>query len=260
MPTLRELQTRVMRAILDGMPGEAAAWVRGDGAQAVERLGIYANNARTNFIESLHLSFPAVRRLVGDDYFDQCARDFRAIHPSRSGDLQHTGAEFAAYLATLHAGGEFRYLPDVARFEWLHQEALIAPDHAPFDVQRLAGIDPAAAEHLCFRLHPSARLFASPFPVAEIWEANVQSSDEPPLIDLDKGEDRLLLTRTRRRVTIYRLTNGERAFLERLVQRETFGAAVEAAARADARFDASAALQRLVLAEAIVDFEVSLPH
>jgi hypothetical protein len=267
MPTLLELQRRMLQAILDidgpagsggGANGRsAAALLRGDRAAAGRRLEIYANSARANFLGGLRLCFPAVRRLVGEDFFDQCGLDYRSMQPSRSGDLQHVGAGFAGHLARLHAGGDYAYLAEVARFEWLYQEALLAADHEPLGFARLASIDPAAAAGLRFRLHPSVRLFSSRFPVLEIWEANVPGAAEPPLIDLDKGADRLILARTRRRVAFQRLSPGEYAFLTRLADADTLGAAIAAGAAAatgdDEEFDATATLRRLVLAETIVE-------
>jgi hypothetical protein len=110
MPSLRELQSGVMHALLDGEMDDAAPLIVARGIAPEHALSVYANNARTNFVESLILSFPAIRRLVGEDYFRQCARGFHARHPSRSGDLQPAGERFAQYLAELHGEDEFRYL------------------------------------------------------------------------------------------------------------------------------------------------------
>ena len=274
MPTLRDLQQHMIAAVLeDGadahdpamtadtapdIAAAAAALLRGDSETALRRAAVYANNARSGFLDSLRSSFPAVRRLVGDDYFAQCVFEYRRVHPSRSGDLQHTGRDFADHLAGRCAGDALSWLPDVARFEWLYQETLTAADHAPFDLQRLAAIDLAAAERLRFALHPSARLFTSPYPVAEIWEANVASADEPPVIDLRQGADRLLLARSRQRVAIHRLSAGEYVFLGALARGEAFGAAAAGAAD-DEAFDAGAALRRFVPAEVIVDFALPGP-
>ena len=52
MPTLRELQTRVLGAVLDGE--DAAELIRAGGlTPSSERLEVYANNARINFTEAL---------------------------------------------------------------------------------------------------------------------------------------------------------------------------------------------------------------
>src|ERR1700688_5258500 len=136
MPSLRELQSDVMHALLDGETGSALPLIAARGIAPKHRLDVYANNARTNFIESLISSYPAIRRLVGEDYFRQCARGFQARHPSLSGDLQPAGMLFPQYLAALHGQDEFHYLSDVARFEWLVQESLLAGDHGSLDLYR----------------------------------------------------------------------------------------------------------------------------
>jgi len=257
MPSLRDLQTAMIGAVLDGEHAPAARFVEARGIAPARRLGVYANNALGNFLQGLRASYPAVRRLVGDAYFDQCGRGFRQRHPSRSGDLQDAGAAFPGYLAQLHADDEYRYLGDVARLEWLYQEAMTAADHAPLDLGRLALLAPSDHERVRFRLHPAARLFVSPFPVLDIWEANADEHEEPETIDLRKGGDRLLLTRTERRLFFLRISAGEEGFLHALGRRERFAAAVETALGADAAFDAADALRKFVGAEAIVDFDMN---
>src|SRR5665213_3428590 len=142
------------------------------GLQPSRRLEVYANTARTNFIGSLTSSYPVITRLVGEPYFRQCAREFHGLQPSRCGDLQPAGTLFADYLAQRHRDGEYRYLGEVARLEWLCQETLLAAEHAPLDVARLARVPATAYDDLRFRLHPSVRLFASEFPCLRIWQVN----------------------------------------------------------------------------------------
>jgi hypothetical protein len=275
MLSLRELQRRVMHAILDGDAQGAAAFVAShslashslasqgiapQGIAAAQRLNIYAVTAQTNFIESLISSYPAVRRLVGADYFAQCARGFHRRHPSVSGDLQPAGMGFAHYLTELHGADDYRYLGEVARLEWLIQEALLAAGHPPFDLAKLGRVAPEAYDELRFQLHPSVRLFDSPYPCVHIWQANVQSDGEPDMIDLSEGGDRVLLMRSHEgELTFHRLSRGEERFVRALSAGERFDAAVaaggtESAADCQVGFDAAAALQRFVLCGVIVDF------
>jgi hypothetical protein len=270
MPSLRELQRRVMRGVLGGEPDAAAGLIATQSIAPAHRLNVYAGTARANFIDSLSSSFPAVRRLVGADYFAQCARGFHRRHPSLSGDLQPAGSGFAQYLMELHGADQYRYLGEVARLEWLIQEALLGPDHTPFDLATLGHVAPQAYDELRFRLHPTARLFASAFPCVHIWQANVGSDAEPETIDLSEGGDRVLLLRSHDgELTFHRLSGGEQAFLQALYAGERFGAAVDAAgtATADAaagaapgdgerEFNAAAALQRFVLSGVVVDFQL----
>jgi hypothetical protein len=261
MPSLRELQSDVMHAVLDGETDGAAPLILARGIAPEHAFRVYAGNARTNFIESLRSSYPAIRRLVGEDYFRQCARGFHARHPSRSGDLQPAGMCFAQYLAELHRDDEFRYLGEVARLEWLIQETLLAADHPPLDLANLGSVAPGDYDQLRLHLHPSVRLFASEFPCADIWEVNVGSDAEPELIDLNAGPDRVLLVRNNGEFKFHRLKHGELEFLQALRAGEPLGAAVANGADRDPRdaagegFDATAALQRFVLAGVIVDFK-----
>jgi hypothetical protein len=269
-PALRELQVRVLDAIL----GAAAAGGPGpnedgivtheildhaiveNGIAAARRLGVYANNAAANFLTSLRASHPVVEKLVGAAYFARCVREYRRAHPSRSGDLQHAGAAFADYWRGRHGMDQYRCLADVARFEWLIQESLTAADEAPFDFERLGDVAPEDYDRLRFRLHAAARLFASPFPIQAIWAANAADVPVPPVIDLDSGGDRLVIGRGIHGILFLPLSAGETAFAAAAAAGAAFAAAVAIATRADAEFDASAALQKLVLGGVIVDFWV----
>ena len=254
MHSLRELQLGFMRAVLDGKPQFAAPLIDWQGIAAEHRLAVYANTARSNFTESLTLSFPVLRRLVGEEYFRQVSLGFHARHPSHSGDLQVAGAGFAQYLVGLHGDGEYRYLGEIARLEWLIQETLLAADHAPLDLAKLGTIAPLQYDELRFHLHPSTRLFASEFPCAAIWEANVGDA-EPQVIDLGTGPDNLLLLRVRGELVWNSLSLGEQHFLESLRAQEPFATAVAHAVASDGgEFDPASALQRFVLTGVIVDF------
>jgi len=252
MPSLRELQNRVVNDLLAAQPGDAAPLIRASGIAAESRLRIYQNNARTNFVEALRSTYPVIWRLVGEDYFRQTAWAFQRRHPSPSGDLNHAGGAFPDYLRELYCGGGFRYLADVATLEWLIQESLLAHDHAPLDLPALARVDTAVYDALQFTLHPTLRLFKSEFPAVRIWEANVGDA-EPPALDLDSGGERLAVMRHEGKLRLHRLDHGEYAFLEALAVGRSFAASVACAA-ADPAFDATLGLQRFVAANAIVDF------
>jgi len=276
MPTLLELQVEFLHAI-SGAPRASAAEgavpsefllreILAAGLAPAQRLAIYANSAEANYLASLRASFPAILRLGGEEYFRQCGRELRRARPSHSGDLQDIGAAFPPYLATRHADDTYRYFGEVARLEWLYQEALTAADHDSLDLAALAAVPPARYESLRFRLHPSVRLFASEFPAHAIWVANVASDAEPEPLDLRQGADQLLLHRTAAGVEFQQLSAGEWAFLTCLAEEHShddshidgdsgsFGAALAAATAADSGFDAVAVLRQFVHRNVIVTF------
>ena len=50
-----------------------------------DRLDIYRNTVLVGLTKALQLNYPAVRRLVGTDFFDGAAQLFIAEHPPRAG-------------------------------------------------------------------------------------------------------------------------------------------------------------------------------
>ncbi|MDH5246470.1 MAG: DNA-binding domain-containing protein, partial [Betaproteobacteria bacterium] len=63
-----------------------------------ERFDAYRNNAWQFFAAALEQTYPVVQRRVGNEFFRQLAREYRAVHPSRRGDLHWVGVAFPAWL------------------------------------------------------------------------------------------------------------------------------------------------------------------
>lgn len=246
MPSLRDLQLDFMESLL-------AEPLRSTGVTD-SRLGLYRGNVRANFLGSLESTFPVLLRLVGPQYFEQTALAFHASNPSRSGDLKHAGQDFPAFIESSHAAGTHRYLGDVARFEWLCQESLLAAEHAPLDLSRLRELPREVYGELVFELHPALMLYESRFPVLKIWQENSRAEREPDPIDLDCGGDRLGIFSRRHELEFHPLGEGEHRFLDALRAGADFSAALEAADTAEPGFDPGATLQRFVAAHIIVDF------
>jgi hypothetical protein len=257
MISLHELQRR-FAAALRGDRSNDAAFVVTNGIAAHERLSIYRNNVRANFSGALISSYPAVQRLVGDDYFAQLSEAYCLAHPSTSGDLQHVGERFSAFLQNHFAGSEYAYLADVAAFEWAYQCALIAADQGSTIVARIVNFSLDDIELLTFTLHPSAQLIASAYPVLAIWRANrdTDSSTVPPTIDLRAGASRVLLLRREREVELLQLSAAEHQFLLQLQAGATLPAALGRAHELDPDFAAANALPRFVQLGVIVDCQI----
>ena len=142
MLPLPELQFRLVAALFGGSGDSIAPWILDDGIDGEARIGIYRSNLREGFAKTLALEFPVIERLVGCDYWRQLAREFQADHPSRSGNLHHIGAPFAAFLRQRFGATQYAYLADVAELEWAYQEAMVAADAPPLDVSALQSIAP----------------------------------------------------------------------------------------------------------------------
>jgi hypothetical protein len=251
VPTLRELQRRFAAAVMGDDCGPLRAEVRACGIDARVRLGIYRRQWHANFARTLGLQFPVIERLAGGEYFERLSRDFQTAHPARSGDLQHIGAPFAAFLKQRFSGGAYEYFADVAKLEWAVEESSIAPEAPAFDLQALSRVDPARYADLLFEFHPSCRLLSSCYPVLDIWRANQDGCSAEKIIDLGSGATRVLVQRSAEAIRFHALSAPEFAFLEKLCQDCCLGAALETARGVDAAFDSGAALRRCVALHAL---------
>ena len=247
MPRLPELQLRFVAALFGGSRDSLAPWVVDDGIDGEARIGIYRNNVRAGFAKTLVLEFPVIERLVGSGYWRQLASEFQAAHPSRSGNLHHIGAPFAAFLRRRFGATPYAYLADVAELEWAYQEALVAADAPPLDVGPLQSLAPEQYPQLVFTLHPACRLIRTEYPVISIWRANQPDVLVPETIDLRSAADLILVRRAAASIDFIALPAGQFAFLQALSRSAPLGEAIEAALAVDAAFDAGQALRRCVV-------------
>ena len=255
MPSLRELQQGFVGDLLTSEPPQSLPWIGGHGLAPAERLQIYRNNCRIGFHDAVAVGFPVLRALVGDDYFRQLAREYQAAHPSPSGNLAHAGRDLPAFLERRYAGTEFDYFSHVARLEWAAQEVLLAADHAPLDLERLALVPPAEYAELRFELHPAIRLVQSTWPVVTLWEAH-QPGRDPEGLDLSIGGEQGVVRRGNPGIEIFRLPAAEYAALRAFRDARTLTVAVDEALGVDADFAPGAALQRWARHGFIVNFSI----
>jgi hypothetical protein len=216
MVSLRELQQSFATALRD--PGAACAVL------PPANLAIYRNNARAAFLSALELTFPVLRRRVGDDYFRQLVTHYRVRSPSRSGDLHWAGQGFAEFLDDDLRGSEYAWLADLARLEWSRAECSVAAALPPLPATALARFAAPDFEHLVFGLQPSLRLLSSSYPVVTIWLAN-QSENAPP-VDQSLGSEQGMTLARADGVEVARLAPDLFSYLSALAAGATLGEAV----------------------------------
>jgi hypothetical protein len=235
MPSLREVQGAMRASLVERDDSAAAAWILGDGLAPGQRLSVYRNTFASNLANALRLSFPAVQRLVGTEFFEGAAQIFAHERPPLSAYLDEYGSEFPDFLARFSPAGSLVYLPDVARLEWAVTRALHAPDVEPLDPARLAETPPRDHDRVCFVPHPSVSLVRSYYPVDAIWRA-VLAQDDAALaaIDIASGPVWLLVERSPTGVEVIRIDESSSRFAAALLAGQPLGAALDAATGVDA--------------------------
>ena len=230
MPSLRDLQHAVRRGLLQDGEGPAAAHILACGLAPRQRLSIYRNTMLGTLANALRLSFPAVHRLVGADFFEGAARIFARERPPRCADLNSYGAEFADFLQRFEPAATLAYLPDVARLDWAVHRALHAEDAIALDVSQLAAVAPSDQDRVCFVAHPSISTLRSNFPVDEIWRAVLHQDDAAlAAIDLGSGPACLMVERLSDDVEVARLEEHAWRLASALFGGLSLGAALDAA-------------------------------
>ena len=256
MPSLREVQRCFAAATVFGdMATVAMLGIVGGGLDAAARIGIYRNNVLGNYRKALGATYPVVRKLVGIPFVNAAVDAFVRAYPSPHGDVNRYGGELARFLTSYAPARELPYLPDVARLEWAVDQAAIAADAGPLDLDALAAVPAEAFEGLRFVLHPSAQFVVSQYPILRIWQANQDDfSGDDEAVDLGAGGDALLVVRGANGVTIEQLGPGEHALLTALTERAGLGQAAARAAEREPAFDLARALQAHVAAQTLVAF------
>jgi hypothetical protein len=209
-----------------------------------KRFAVYRNNVVASLVNALRARFPAVERIVGEEFFAGMARIHATTHPPRSRLLVRYGDDFAAFIEQFPPAAELRYLADVARLEAARTRAHHSADAKPLAAERLAALPPASLPSLRLMLHPSVQVVRSRHPVVTIWAMNADALPLAP-VDEDAAEDALVV-RPAFTVEVRALPPGGAAFVLAVASGAMLGEAAEAAAADDSRFELSASLTGLL--------------
>jgi len=236
---LRDLQAAFGAAVTGGDAAGILA-LTGRDARTEARLAIHRGNFQISLVNVLAATFPAVRRSVDAALFERAAAAFADACPPRRPELLGWGGEFPDFLARAAALTDRPWLADLARLDWARNEAIFAADATPLAPADLAAVPAERYKALRLDLLPSARLVASVFPVATLWDAAMAEPAGGAAADAP-GEGVLVL-RPARIVRQRTVSAGDRALLAALADGRPLAAAAEAAFTAEPDFDLMAAL------------------
>lgn len=210
----------------------------------------YRNTVMKGCIDALQANYPAVMRLVGEEWFRAAAAVFVRGNLPLEPTLARYGAGFAEFLASFEPAAELIYLPSVARLDRFWTEAHMAPDQAPVATADVARLAPEALARAVLRPHASARwAWFAEQPIYSIWRRSREASEED-LSDLAWCAEGALIARPRGVVEWAALDAAGCAFLDACAAGHTLSEAARAALAADARADLSQLMARLLAARA----------
>ncbi|MCG3176788.1 MAG: hypothetical protein MOGMAGMI_01752 [Candidatus Omnitrophica bacterium] len=234
-PALVETQRWLKTHIKPGARPEDAAAVclnPQGGDPGVERLAVYAGGYFARVHEALAEVYESVRHLLGEAAFRELADAYAVAHPSREYNLTYVGRQLPQFLEGHPHTERLGFLPDLAALEWRVTEAFHAYDGPAATAEVLSAAAELDPERLTLEFQPSVQVFASMWPVVDLWQAR-----RTPLDKLDialEGRPQCALVYRRGSEVVCEVIAKE-AFLilEALLSGATLGRALERLSDAD---------------------------
>ena len=256
MSSLREMQSFMSEMIWGQDFDPMSQQIGGDASRGESGLTVYRNNVFASLTAALADTYPVIERLVGEAFFKACAHHYIRAYPTHEPVLAEYGAHFGTFLRNFEPAAAHEYLPDIALLEYAWLESYHAADVAPLDMSALQSLAPDQFATILLTLHPSVRLIASKFPVAQIWRANRPETLSDETIDLGAGPDYVVVSRPSRKVDVQSIDAGQFYFLSALSGGADLTAALDGALAHDPGFDLQLHLGDLFARHLIIDFDL----
>ena len=247
---------RGFAAALLGRSTDLPAWIAEVAAQPA--FAVYRNGVMKSAIDALQANYPAIVRLVGEEWFRAAAAEFVRLDPPASPMLVDYGIRFADFLRTFEPAGDLPYLPDVARLDRYWTQAHIASNARPLDGTTIAAMDQEALAAAVLVPHPAAQWqWFDAMPIYTLWRCN--RTGEAIDDDLDWHGEGALITRPESDVVWQPLCAAGCAFLDACRAGETVSAATLAALAASPTVDLGALMCQLLTCGALQSIHPSTP-
>lgn len=220
---------------------------------------VYRNTVMKGCIDALQSNYPAVARLVGEEWFRAAAavyvREVLPVDPT----LLRYGAGFADFLARFEPAAELPYLHGVARLDRYWTKAHAAPDAGALDASAVARLAPEALAGTVLHPHPAARwAWFAEGPIYTIWSRN--RADSAPEPDIDWRPEGALLVRPRDAVEWMALDAAGCVFLDACAAGGTLAGAAQAALEVQGNADLARLMSNLLEAGAFSGMIVENDH
>lgn len=130
-------------------------------------LAAYRANAHASAERALQAAYPVMVQLLGEEDFNNLARDFWHQCPPQRGDLAQWGAALPAFLSGSESLADTPYLADVAHIEWALHTCADAADRLQ-NAASFANLKQHEPKTLSFLLAPGAAVLACGYPAATV--------------------------------------------------------------------------------------------
>lgn len=226
--TLAELQARFQAAVVDGSDDVLALIPPNSRTSNTVLFGVYRHAYVARLVEVVRGAYPMLALHMGEAAFEQMARQYVALFPSR-----HANARwYAQDVPELLSREGFSSIPELGEIALLERQldlAFDAVDGPVLDLNALAAYPPETWGDLAFVPHPSAGLLTLRTNAFDIWRA-LKDDDAPPQPLLLPEPQGFLVWRRDGTATVRRLEAEERMLWQEAAGGKSFGGLMEMAA------------------------------
>ena len=191
-----------------------------------QRIQIYRNNFVISLSEVLAATYPLTEMLVGEECFQQMARQHVLSSPSTSGDVSGYGEHFEqtikAFPAVIEAAP---YLDEVALYEWQKDSLVRFSSQADVDQRPLSCLADVPQEQqgaLVFHLKDSITLIHSSYTIIALEHAIYQQQLDG--LDINQAEFGVLIRAENSQVESHSLSEESHQLLTELQSGRTLSA------------------------------------
>lgn len=214
-----------LAAVSEGDAGVTAnikQWINHSGA-IEKRLQAYRNNSLGAQCSAMEQTFPRLLKLLGQDYFRQCLRDFfsgNGENNTQTADLNRIGKTFPHYLMALQIErvelGGYPWLADLAQLEYQVHSAYYASNNNNFDFSEFQQ-HAHQPEILALNLDASIAIHHSFWPLSDI----IQHIDGNQIDDYQSQEKFYCVSRQSFEVIIQPIIAQEYQLLKAIMMGQT---------------------------------------
>lgn len=174
--SIKNIQDDFIEGIFGGDKEPAASHVIGDKKlTAKERFGIYRGSVHGILSQTLELTYPVCKSLVGDKFFDNMISIFIDKHPPNTSFFAEYGNKFPEFLSTFEHVKDIPYIVDVANLEWARHKIWHKKDKQATDFSKLSEI--TEEQQVTFTLSETVHLLQSKYRIDDIWFAHQDDSE-----------------------------------------------------------------------------------
>ncbi len=241
---LKELQKQFAQQIYNPQHNKIFGEIKSGKIDITNRIEVYRNNVFGNFDSVLEMIYPAIKQLVGEDYFNNLCHQYHQQYPSQSGNLNEYGKYFSRLIGNLKNQHKLAYLQNLASLEWQYHLACFAKDVAVFEIEKFQKLNQKDLFKIKFKLHPSCRLIFSKYPVYDIWQFTQKKKKKLNLKNLHPQY--ILIERSNWQTNIHHLTEPEFCFLKELKNKQNLYQIYQNLSKQHSDFDVGTLLNKYI--------------